>query len=99
MPGCASLPSWFLPWQLLSQAHRVVCLPPAVQVGLSRKQIARLIGRVFIQKSAVNLLSTVGGQGQAVGWEWAGGGRACRALGGWAWGWWQALPRMPCRLV
>ncbi|KAL4430906.1 hypothetical protein ABPG75_006162 [Micractinium tetrahymenae] len=29
------------------------------EVGLSRKQIARLIGRVFIQKSAVNLLSTV----------------------------------------
>jgi uncharacterized Rmd1/YagE family protein len=29
------------------------------QVGLSRKHIAQLIGRVFIQKSAVNLLSTV----------------------------------------
>ena len=29
------------------------------EVGLSRKQIACLIGRVFIQKSAVNLLSTV----------------------------------------
>jgi uncharacterized Rmd1/YagE family protein len=28
-------------------------------VGLTRKQIARMIGRVFIQKSAVNLLSTV----------------------------------------
>lgn len=26
---------------------------------MSRKQIAQLIGRVFIQKSAVNLLSTV----------------------------------------
>lgn len=35
-------------------------IAPALQVGLSRKQIARLIGRVFIQKSAVNLLSTVG---------------------------------------
>lgn len=35
----------------------------APQVGLTRKQIARLIGRVFIQKSAVNLLSTVGGWG------------------------------------
>lgn len=35
--------------------------PPlqALQVGLTRKQIARMIGRVFIQKSAVNLLSTV----------------------------------------
>lgn len=29
------------------------------QVKLTRKQIAQLIGRVFIQKSAVNLLSTV----------------------------------------
>jgi uncharacterized Rmd1/YagE family protein len=29
------------------------------EVRLSRKQIAQLIGRVFIQKSAVNLLSTV----------------------------------------
>ncbi|KAL4859482.1 Sporulation protein RMD8 [Chlorella vulgaris] len=29
------------------------------EVGLTRKQIARMIGRVFIQKSAVNLLSTV----------------------------------------
>ncbi|EFN59105.1 hypothetical protein CHLNCDRAFT_137893 [Chlorella variabilis] len=29
------------------------------EVGLSRKQIAQFIGRVFIQKSAVNLLSTV----------------------------------------
>ena len=29
------------------------------EVGLTRGQIARLIGRVFIQKSAVNLLSTV----------------------------------------
>jgi uncharacterized Rmd1/YagE family protein len=29
------------------------------QVKMSRKQIAQLIGRVFIQKSAVNLLSTV----------------------------------------
>ena len=28
-------------------------------VTLTRKQIAQLIGRVFIQKSAVNLLSTV----------------------------------------
>jgi len=36
------------------------CAWPCLQVGLSRKQIARLIGRVFIQKSAVNLLSTVG---------------------------------------
>lgn len=35
--------------------------PPlsCLQVKMSRKQIAQLIGRVFIQKSAVNLLSTV----------------------------------------
>lgn len=29
------------------------------QVNVSRKRIAQLMGRVFIQKSAVNLLSTV----------------------------------------
>ena len=31
----------------------------SLQVKMSRKHIAQLIGRVFIQKSAVNLLSTV----------------------------------------
>ncbi len=33
--------------------------PSAGKVELNRKDIAQLIGKVFIQKSAVNLLSTV----------------------------------------
>ena len=39
--------------------HAAAPVPVPLQVGLSRKQIAQFIGRVFIQKSAVNLLSTV----------------------------------------
>lgn len=36
-----------------------VILATTGTVKLSRKKIAQLIGRVFLQKSAVNLLSTV----------------------------------------
>jgi uncharacterized Rmd1/YagE family protein len=32
---------------------------PAGRVKMSRKEIAQLLGKVFIQRSAVNLLSTV----------------------------------------
>ena len=32
---------------------------PAGKVAISRKEIAKLIGRVFLQRAAVNLLSTV----------------------------------------
>ena len=39
--------------------HPLPTGPTPPQVGLSRKKVAQLIGQVFIQKSAVNLLSTV----------------------------------------
>ena len=36
-----------------------VATSAAVQVHISSKQIAKMIGKVFIEKSAVNLLSSV----------------------------------------
>lgn len=38
---------------------RGILYPVAGRVTLERKAIAQLIGKVFIQKAAVNLLSTV----------------------------------------
>jgi uncharacterized Rmd1/YagE family protein len=54
---------------------------------LKRKEIAQLIGKVFIQKSAVNLLSTVldtpeffwsAPDNMQARIDWAAGSRACR---------------------
>jgi uncharacterized Rmd1/YagE family protein len=40
-------------------AHLPEMLATTGKVGIERKEIARLIGQVFLQRSAVNLLSTV----------------------------------------
>ena len=47
-------PRW---WVCTKLSHRLCACTG--KVPLKRKEIAQLIGKVFIQKSAVNLLSTV----------------------------------------
>jgi len=42
-----------------STAHLPEQLATTGKVGISSKQIARLIGQVFLQRSAVNLLSSI----------------------------------------